>query len=56
MLHQDYGGPDSLRIAVFKGESPYTRTQTDDAQNEEQTIVADYDVLDETQVRSQPTH
>lgn len=56
MLHQDYGGPGSFKIAVFKGESPYTNTQTDDALNEQQNIIADYDVFDETQVRSQPAH
>lgn len=56
VLHQDYGGPGSFRIAVFKGESPYTNTQTDDARNEEQTITAKYDVFDETQVRSQAAH
>lgn len=56
VLHQDYGGPEALRIAVFKGESPFTSTQSDDALNEEQNIIADYDLFDETQVRSSAAH
>lgn len=56
VLHQDYGGPGSFKIAVFKGESPYTDTQTDDARNEQQNIIADYDVFDEAQVRNQPAY
>lgn len=54
VLHQDYGGPASFKIALFKGESSYTKTQSDDAVNEEQNLVAEYDVFDEEQVRSHP--
>ncbi|XP_075907773.1 fibrocystin-L-like [Nelusetta ayraudi] len=50
VLHQDYGGPASFKIALFKGESSYTKTQSEDAVNEEQNLVAEYDVFDEEQV------
>lgn len=39
-------------MALFKEESSFTEDQTDDAVNEVQNIVADYDVFDEEQVRS----
>lgn len=54
MLHQDYGGPASFKIALFKGESSYTKTQSDDAVNEEQNLIAEYDIFDEEQVCSHP--
>lgn len=56
VLHQDYGGPGSFKIAFFKGESSYTKTQTDDAVDEEQNIVAEYDLFDEEQVRIHPVY
>lgn len=56
VLHQDYGGPASFKIALFKGESSYTKTQSDDAVNEEQNLVAEYDVFDEEQVCSHPAY
>ncbi|KAM9340526.1 fibrocystin-L-like [Symphorus nematophorus] len=50
ILHQDYGGPGSLNMALFRAETSFTRDQTDDAVNEVQNIVAEYDVFDEEQV------
>lgn len=52
ILHQEYTGAASFNMALFKGESSFTEDQTDDAVNEIQTIVADYDVFDEEQVGS----
>ncbi|XP_059206673.1 fibrocystin-L-like isoform X1 [Centropristis striata] len=52
ILQQDYGGPGSVSVALFRGESDFTEEQTDDAVNEVQNIVADYDVNDEEQVIS----
>lgn len=52
VLHQNYGGPASLNVAVFQGESSFTEDQTDDAVNEIQVLVADYEVFNEEQVRS----
>lgn len=52
VLHQNYGGPASLNVAVFQGESSFTEDQTDDAVNEIQILVADYEVFNEEQVRS----
>uniref|UniRef100_A0A667XGZ1 PKHD1 like 1, tandem duplicate 2 n=1 Tax=Myripristis murdjan TaxID=586833 RepID=A0A667XGZ1_9TELE len=50
VLHQDYGGVGSVNIGLFTEESTFTQDQTDDAVNEVQNIVANYDVYDETQV------
>ncbi|XP_029299003.1 LOW QUALITY PROTEIN: PKHD1 like 1, tandem duplicate 1 [Cottoperca gobio] len=50
MLHQNYGGPAVVNIALFQEESPFTEDQTDDAVNEVQKIKAQYDVFDEEQV------
>nr|XP_046273956.1 PKHD1 like 1, tandem duplicate 1 [Scatophagus argus] len=50
LLHQEYGGAATFNIALFKEESSFTEEQTDDAVNEVQHIVADYDVFDEEQV------
>ncbi len=50
VLHQDYGGIASFNLALFRGESNFTEYQTDDAVNEIQNIVAEYDVFDEEQV------
>ncbi len=52
ILHQDYGGAASLNIALFKEESSFTKDQTNDAVNEIQNIVAEYDVFDEEQACS----
>ena len=51
VLHQDYGGLGSLRLGLFTGHSAFTADQSDDAVNEVQLIVADYDIEDEEQVR-----
>uniref|UniRef100_UPI003AACF14E PKHD1 like 1, tandem duplicate 1 n=1 Tax=Centroberyx gerrardi TaxID=166262 RepID=UPI003AACF14E len=50
IVHQEYGGRASANIAFFRGGSRFTEDQTDDAVNEMQAIVAEYDVSDETQV------
>lgn len=50
LLHQEYGGKAAVNIALFKPESSYTEDQTDDAVNEVQHIVAEYDAFDEEQV------
>ncbi|XP_035537797.1 PKHD1 like 1, tandem duplicate 1 [Morone saxatilis] len=47
ILHQEYGGKGHVNIALFKGESPFTEDQTDDAVNEVQNIVIEYEVFDE---------
>lgn len=52
ILHQNYGGPANLNVAVFQGESSFTEAQTNDAVNEIQVLVADYEVFDEEQVCS----
>uniref|UniRef100_A0A8C5F806 PKHD1 like 1, tandem duplicate 1 n=1 Tax=Gadus morhua TaxID=8049 RepID=A0A8C5F806_GADMO len=49
VLHQDYGGLGGLRLGLFTGQSAFTADQSDDAVNEVQQIVADYDVEDEEQ-------
>ncbi|KAM9839131.1 PKHD1 like 1, tandem duplicate 1 [Aulostomus maculatus] len=50
LLQQEYGGAAGINLALFGEESPFTEDQTDDAVNELQVIVADYEVLDEEQV------
>ncbi|XP_037651430.1 PKHD1 like 1, tandem duplicate 1 [Sebastes umbrosus] len=50
ILHQDYGGLARVDIGLFREESSFTEDQTDDAVNEIQDIVAEYDVFDEEQV------
>ncbi|XP_050924319.1 LOW QUALITY PROTEIN: PKHD1 like 1, tandem duplicate 1 [Lates calcarifer] len=50
ILHQEYGGAAHFNLALFQGESSFTEDQTDDAVNEVQNIVAEYDVFDEEQV------
>uniref|UniRef100_A0A669C1W9 PKHD1 like 1, tandem duplicate 1 n=1 Tax=Oreochromis niloticus TaxID=8128 RepID=A0A669C1W9_ORENI len=50
ILQQEYGGAATINFGLFQGESSYTEDQTDDAVNEVQNIVADYDVFDEEQV------
>ncbi|KAK7898488.1 hypothetical protein WMY93_019341 [Mugilogobius chulae] len=50
ILLQEYGGVASVTLAMFTERSSYTEAQTSSAQNEVQTMVADYDVYDETQV------
>ncbi|XP_044027924.1 LOW QUALITY PROTEIN: PKHD1 like 1, tandem duplicate 1 [Siniperca chuatsi] len=50
ILHQEYNGVASVNLALFQEESSFTEDQTDDAVNEVQYIVAEYDVFDEEQV------
>ena len=52
MLHHEYAGAASINIAMFKEESPFTADQTNDAVNEAQYIVAQYQVFNEEQVCS----
>uniref|UniRef100_G3NDK3 PKHD1 like 1 n=1 Tax=Gasterosteus aculeatus aculeatus TaxID=481459 RepID=G3NDK3_GASAC len=50
ILHQEYAGVASVNVALFQEQSTFTGSQTDDAVNEVQNIVAEYDVYDEEQV------
>ncbi|XP_040908783.1 LOW QUALITY PROTEIN: PKHD1 like 1, tandem duplicate 1 [Toxotes jaculatrix] len=50
ILHQEYGGGARVDLGLFQEESAFTEDQTDDAVNEVQNIVAEYDVYDEEQV------
>lgn len=52
ILHQEYAGVASVNVALFQEQSTFTESQTDDAVNEVQNIVAEYDVYDEEQVCS----
>ncbi|XP_056273684.1 fibrocystin-L-like [Pseudoliparis swirei] len=59
LLHQDYTSVASFNVALFRGESSFTKDQTEDAVNEFQDIMASYDVFDEEQVvtfDSWPSH
>ncbi|KAI3358131.1 hypothetical protein L3Q82_003134 [Scortum barcoo] len=50
ILHQEYGGAAGINIGLFRGESSFTEDQTNNAVNEIQDIVAEYDLFDEEQV------
>ncbi|KAM8840499.1 PKHD1 like 1, tandem duplicate 1 isoform 3-T3 [Spinachia spinachia] len=50
ILHQEYTSGASVNVALFSEQSTFTKNQTDDAVNEVQNIVAEYDVYDEEQV------
>ncbi|XP_076610974.1 PKHD1 like 1, tandem duplicate 1 [Chaetodon auriga] len=50
ILHQEYSVVAKVSIGLFNPESSFTEDQTDDAVNEVQNIVAEYDVFDEEQV------
>jgi len=50
LLQNEYGGRAHINIALFQEESSFTEEQTDDAVNEAQNIVAEYEVFDEEQV------
>ncbi|XP_061682368.1 PKHD1 like 1, tandem duplicate 1 [Syngnathoides biaculeatus] len=52
ILHQEYGGAAGINLAAFRPESPFTEQQTNDAVNEVQHIVVEYEVFDEKQVLS----
>ncbi|XP_043994771.1 fibrocystin-L-like isoform X2 [Gambusia affinis] len=50
LLLQEYYGIASLNIGLFQEESSFTAAQSDDAINEIQNIVAEYEAFDEEQV------
>uniref|UniRef100_UPI0037E8D1AF fibrocystin-L-like n=1 Tax=Semicossyphus pulcher TaxID=241346 RepID=UPI0037E8D1AF len=49
-FHQEYAGLAKINIALFQDKSSLTEDQTNDAINEVQLIVIDYEVFDEVQV------
>ncbi|PWA19460.1 hypothetical protein CCH79_00020611 [Gambusia affinis] len=53
LLLQEYYGIASLNIGLFQEESSFTAAQSDDAINEIQNIVAEYEAFDEEQVPDQ---
>ncbi|XP_068431576.1 PKHD1 like 1, tandem duplicate 1 [Clinocottus analis] len=50
ILQQEYGYAAKFDVALFQEASPFTEEQTDDAVDEVQIIIAQYDVFDEEQV------
>ncbi|KAM6899772.1 PKHD1 like 1, tandem duplicate 1 [Xenentodon cancila] len=50
VLHQEYTIKAYINIGLFQEESPFTKEQTNDAVNEVQDIVAEYEAFDEEQV------
>ncbi|CAL8298854.1 unnamed protein product [Lota lota] len=50
VLMQQRRGPSGLRVGLFTGQSAFTEDQSDDAVNEIQSIVANYDIKYEEQV------
>ncbi|KAG7233116.1 hypothetical protein INR49_007469 [Caranx melampygus] len=52
ILHHERGGQAFVNLALFQDKSSFTEDQTDDAVNEVQNIVAEYDVFDEEQGQS----
>uniref|UniRef100_A0A3Q2QF83 PA14 domain-containing protein n=1 Tax=Fundulus heteroclitus TaxID=8078 RepID=A0A3Q2QF83_FUNHE len=53
LLHHEYYGGANLNLALFHEDSSFTADQTDDAVNEVQNIVAEYEAFDEEQVPDQ---
>lgn len=51
LLHQEYAVVASINIGLFRGDSSFTKDQTDDAVNEVQKIIATYEAFDEEQVQ-----
>lgn len=45
ILHQEFWGAASVNVALFRGKSSFTEAQADDAVNEVQNIIAQYDVF-----------
>uniref|UniRef100_A0A8C7XSV6 PA14 domain-containing protein n=1 Tax=Oryzias sinensis TaxID=183150 RepID=A0A8C7XSV6_9TELE len=45
LLHQEYAVVASINIGLFRGDSSFTKDQTDDAVNEVQRIIATYEVI-----------
>lgn len=50
ILHQEFLGAASVNLALFSEKSSFTEAQTDDAVNEVQNIVAQYDVFNDEYV------
>lgn len=50
ILLQENAGASFVNIGLFHEESAFTEDQTDDAVNEVQNIVAEYEIFDEEQV------
>ncbi|KAK0131722.1 Fibrocystin-L [Merluccius polli] len=50
MIMQQWGGPSAMRVGMYTGDSLFTADQSDDAVNEQQNIVIDYNVTAEKQV------
>ncbi|XP_011607160.2 fibrocystin-L isoform X2 [Takifugu rubripes] len=50
ILHQEFVGAASVNVALFREKSSFTEAQTDDAVNEVQNIIAEYDVFDDEYV------
>ena len=50
ILHQEHVGEASVNVGLFREESGFSEYQTNDAVNEVQSIVAQYDLFDEEQV------
>lgn len=50
VLLQEYVGAASFNVALFSGKSSFTEAQTDDAVNEVQNIIGEYDVFDDEYV------
>ena len=50
ILHEEYGGAANLRLGLFQEDSSFTKDQTDDAVNEGQNIILEYEAFNEEQV------
>uniref|UniRef100_A0A3Q2Z1Q4 PKHD1 like 1, tandem duplicate 1 n=1 Tax=Hippocampus comes TaxID=109280 RepID=A0A3Q2Z1Q4_HIPCM len=49
ILQQEYRGVAGINLAMFRAESPFTEAQTNDAVNEVQHILVEYEAFDEKQ-------
>ncbi|XP_019729703.1 PKHD1 like 1, tandem duplicate 1 [Hippocampus comes] len=50
ILQQEYRGVAGINLAMFRAESPFTEAQTNDAVNEVQHILVEYEAFDEKQM------
>lgn len=50
ILHQQFWGASSINVALFSEKSSFTEAQTNDAVNEVQNIIAQYDVFSDEYV------
>ncbi|XP_053190049.1 fibrocystin-L-like [Scomber japonicus] len=50
ILHEEYGGAANLRLGLFREDSSFTKDQTDDAVNEGQNIILEYEAFNEEQM------